>query len=67
MDTVYTIDQLDKAWVPYKTDKIMKVLAEGKWTTQAIGTPINDKTTRAQVVTFDKAVSFPTFLRVYYG
>ena len=65
MKSVYTLKQLKVAWVAYTTDKVMRVLKDGKWHTQEPGTSLNGAL-KAKMLTCDKFMSFPTFLEKRY-
>ena len=66
--STYTSNQLKVAWIAYTTDKVMRILKDGKWHSvppQKPGTSINGAT-EAKVLTYDKFMSFPTFLEKRY-
>ena len=62
----YTLEHIKKAWTSYKTDKVMRVLKEGKWHTVPAGTSPRGSL-GAKMMTCDKFMSFPTFLEKYYA
>lgn len=65
---LYSIEFLESAWKDYTTKKVLKMLIKGKWVIKPLdehGGPV--AATRAEVVVISKVISFPKFLRKYYG
>ena len=61
----YTLNHIKKAWIAYTTKKVMIVLKAGKWHTQKPGTSL-DGALEAKMLTYDRFMSFPTFLEKSY-
>jgi len=66
MNEVYTLNQLKEAWGLYKTNKVMKVLKDGKWYIVPAGTKLEDGVTGARVETYNNVMSFIRYLEKYY-
>ena len=67
MKEVYTLNQLKEAWQSYNTDKVMKVLKDGKWYIMPTGSKLDSGVTGARVETCSNVMSFIGYLEKYYG
>lgn len=70
MDRVYTERIIEEAWGDYITKKVLKLLVDGKWKYRLVEEQVSRgavNATKAEVVTINKVMGFPKFLKKYYG
>lgn len=63
----YEMSVIVDAWKRYKAMQVCRVLRDGKWHISKAKFGQRPDGIRAMVTTADKAMSFPKFLKEYYG
>jgi hypothetical protein len=67
-EVTYTIGDIERHWIKYKSEKAMRILKGGKWylfyPIDAIG---KIEGTRAESIKLSQSVSFPDYLKKYAG
>lgn len=62
MDKVFTMKQIDAAWIEYKKSTGWRVLREGKWEYSGQAPDLAGGVTRAEMVKTETEMTFPKYL-----
>ena len=65
----FEFEKIESAWNDYRTQKVLRVLKSGKWEIKELGAhPLNSiDGVRAEICNVHQIMSFPQFLKTYYG
>jgi hypothetical protein len=65
MDKVFTMKQIDAAWIEYKKSVGWRILKDGKWSYVGEAPDLSGGVTRAEMVKTETEMTFPKYLEGY--